>query len=529
MFNRKIKNYIVTVLLLSAFVLLPLFPVRGNVDQSIAYLKTKTPNPWITMALSAVGENPDVDYLKSFVGASASDYEAAILALTAAGKDPRSFPNENFVQKLKSFYSNGQIGDPSLLNDDIFGLLALLAAGEPIGDEVASGAKNFIVQNQKEDGGWAFALSTGSDTNMTSMTLMALLEAGASKTDANISKAVGYLKDAQNSDGGFPYDPKSSFGTSSDASSDAWALSALNKLGEDLNGWKKDGQGPSEHLSGLEAPSGYFEFQKGSGEDAFSLVTTSYAVIALSGKYYPVSKIALQENPSVSFKIEGKTKTYCKGEAQAPDALELVKIAASNCNFTYNIKDTSYGPYLEQIGDDKASGTDGWLYAVNFILPNIGAADYKLKIGDYVLWHFGEFDWQPQSSSVTLSAKVGGSAGNPGGDNQNPGEGEISLSVSIPGAGGSLDFGDILPGESRTKTVKVTNSGNVALTIESIVTGDDVFRNYLKVNNLSWRDFGTNLAPGVSEAEKVGVQIPSSYASPGTKNGLLIFWGTPGQ
>jgi len=92
-----------------------------------------------------------------------------------------------------------------------------------------------------------------------------------------------------------------------------------------------------------------------------------------------------------------------------------------------------------------------------------------------------------------------------------------------------LDFGDILPGESRTKTVKVTNSGNVALTIESIVTGDDVFRNYLKVNNLSWRDFGTNLAPGVSEAEKVGVQIPSSYASPGTKNGLLIFWGTPGQ
>ena len=527
--DEKIKNYVITSILLSALVLLPLFPVRGDIDQSIQYLKTKTPNPWVTMALSAAGEDSDADYLKIFVGASASDYEAAILALVAAGKDPKSFPNENFVQKLKSFYSGGQIGDPSLLNDDIFGLLALLAAGEPIGDEVVSSAKNFVIQNQNADGGWAFAILSGSDTNMTAMAIMALLESGVSKSNANISKAIQYLKDAQNSDGGFPYDPKSPFGTSSDASSDAWVLSALNKLGENLNDWKKDERGPAEHLSGLETSAGYFEYQKGNGEDAFSPITTSYALIALRGKYYPVSKISSSANPSVNFKIEGKTKTYCEGEAQAPDALELVKIAASDCSFTYNIKDTSFGPYLEQIGDDKASGTDGWLYAVNFILPSVGAADYKLKAGDYVLWHYGAFDWQPQSTSITLKTKVGGSSGSPGDNNPNQPEDEISLTVSIPGAGGSLDFGNILPGESRAKFVKVTNSGDVSLVIAGIVTGNDIFRGYLKINDLPWRDFGTNLSAGASETEKIGIQIPSSYTNPGEKEGLLIFWGTPTQ
>jgi len=189
--DEKIKNYVITSILLSALVLLPLFPVRGDIDQSIQYLKTKTPNPWVTMALSAAGEDSDADYLKIFVGASASDYEAAILALVAAGKDPKSFPNENFVQKLKSFYSGGQIGDPSLLNDDIFGLLALLAAGEPIGDEVVSSAKNFVIQNQNADGGWAFAILSGSDTNMTAMAIMALLESRSSNHVGSYSQRLG--------------------------------------------------------------------------------------------------------------------------------------------------------------------------------------------------------------------------------------------------------------------------------------------------------------------------------------------------
>src|SRR3989344_3134585 len=125
--DEKIKNYVITSILLSALVLLPLFPLRGDIDQSIR-------------------------------------------------------------------------------NDDIFGLLALLAAGEPIGDEVVSSAKNFVIQNQNADGGWAFAILSGSDTNMTAMAIMALLESGVSKSDANISKAIQYLKGAQNSDDGFPYD-----------------------------------------------------------------------------------------------------------------------------------------------------------------------------------------------------------------------------------------------------------------------------------------------------------------------------------
>jgi len=90
----KIKNYLVTSALLSALILLPLFPVRGDIDQSLVYLKTKTQNPWVTMALFAAGDNSDVDYLKSFIGTNASDYEAAILALR-----PQIFPERKFNPK----------------------------------------------------------------------------------------------------------------------------------------------------------------------------------------------------------------------------------------------------------------------------------------------------------------------------------------------------------------------------------------------------------------------------------------------
>lgn len=523
--------------LLSISIVLSLFitalwvqPAQGDVNSAVTYLKTKTPNPWISMALVANGETPDVNYLKSTTGIHATDYEAPILALTSAGKDPRTFAIENLVEKLKAFYSNNQIGDASIINDDIFGIMALISAGESTGDVVVEGAKNFVLQNQKSDGGWPFAVGSDSDTNMTAMAIMALLETGVSKTDVSITKAIQYLKNAQNSDGGFPYDPKSPWGTDSDASSDAWVISAINKLGEDSDGssWSKNGNSPVDHLLSLQTGAGYFEYQKASAEDSFSPVATSYAVIALSGKYYPVSKISGPIIPEVSFKIEGKEKTICKGEVETLNPLELIKAVSSTCGFTYLIKDTSFGPYLEQIGDEKAEGTNGWLYAVNFVLSNVGAIDYKLKQGDYVLWHYGDYNWQPSNTKIDLIVDITSGINNSQ-NSQNQGENTISLNVSIPGLGGNLDFGSVALGGNKAKTISLMNSGTTALYIESAVTGDSVFRDYLKVNDLSWRSFNTNLNVGESKNEEIKLQIPNSYANSGSKKGSLIFWGTTTQ
>lgn len=517
--NKKLLSISLVLLLLTTF--LPFSPAQGDINSAIVYLKTKTPNPWITMALVAAGETADVDYLKSATSTKATDYEAAILALATAGKNPRTFPDTDFVAALKNFYASGQIGDGSTLNDDIFGVLALIAAGEPASDTVIQNAKNFILNHQNSNGGFPFAVGGNSDTNMTAMAIMALLEAGVSKTDLHITSAVSYLKSEQNNDGGFPYDPQGSWGTDSDASSDAWVISAINKLGENPQDWTKDGHNPIEHLNSLQTNIGYFEYQKGTGEDSFSPVTASYAVIALSGKYYPVTAVSNAPTPDVDYKIEGSAGVLCEGNVNAPDPLELVKLIALPCGFTYHIQETSFGPYLDKIGNDEAAGTTGWLYAVNFVMPNVGAADYDLQNGDYIIWHFGNFDWQPAGpAELNLNVNIMPITGPPGQGNND----SVSFSVNVSGGGNNLSFGDTAPGDVKSQTVTIANSGTNNLYIESVVNGDEVFRNYLNIDNVSWRDFGTTLQGGGSKNAEVKLAIPSSYSNPGAKSGKLIFW-----
>ena len=522
------KKLISISVVLSLFVsILGMQLAHGDTSSAVTYLKTKTVNPWITMALVANGEvSPNVDYLKTTTGSNATDYEAPILALVAAGKNPRTFPDTDLVAALKTFHTGGQIGSASTLNDDIFGLLALLAAGELGTDSAVTDAKNFILSNQNTNGGWSFAVGGDSDTNMTSMAMMALMEAGIAKTDSHITSAVTYLKSAQNEDGGFPYDPVSQWGTDSDASSTSWVVSAINKLGEDPNGtsWSKSGHSAMSKLMTFQTGSGYFEYQTGTGEDSFTPVTTSYAVIAITGKYYPVGGAAAPTTHEVGYKIEGSTGTICEGDVDAPNALDLVELIATTCGFTYHITDTSFGPYLDKINDDEAHDLIGWMYAVNFVLPSIGAADYDLLNGDYVIWHFGNFDWTPGGSEINLSANVLQGTGD-GGNNDD----SISFTVNVLGGGNNLGFGDVTPGTLKSQTVTITNNGTGGIYLESAVSGDEVFRDYLNIDGASWRNFNLNLAQGASDEPQVNLQIPSSYSNSGAKTGKLIFWATANQ
>src|SRR3990167_7065703 len=99
-----------------------------------AYLQDHLNSPWVTMALVALGENPDTTYLQSAEGSTAIDLEAPILALTAAGKNPYTYPETDLIAALKAFYFEGQLGEKDMLNDDIFGILALVSAGVPGAD-----------------------------------------------------------------------------------------------------------------------------------------------------------------------------------------------------------------------------------------------------------------------------------------------------------------------------------------------------------------------------------------------------------
>jgi len=567
----------------------------GSFDKASAeaYLLSKPSSPWTTMALAALGAgNISSTHLADITGTSANDFSAPILAIAALGQNPRTFGSQDYAAALKNFYTSGQIGDTALLNDDVFGMLALISAGENPNDAVISSTKSFLLAHQNSDGGWGFAAASGSDTNITAAAILALLSAGLPKTDSAIQNAVSYLQNSQNDDGGLPYDSHSTFSTASDAASTSWVLWALNALNINPASWNKSGKNPITYLEANQTAQGYFSYQPGAAEDSFSPVTTAYAVIALSGKTLPLQKISLGPLPEFGFRIEGSADQVCAGQAPGPTALDIVKNASIICGFTYNIQNTSFGPYLNQLDSDAAQGLDGWLYLVNYLSPSVGAADYLLQTGDQVLWYYGSYLWLPtrltlENSTVTVEQFQNGSfsplAGatvyfgassaataangqaailpNPGfykihaektgyirsnaellqiGD---PESGTVNLAVNVnPGqAGGvttpppaqtvsftitpsSLNFGDLNSGQSINKNIAVSNQGNTDLQIETVVSGDDLFRQNLKIDSATWGKFKTTVTPGENKNHDIGITVPSFYSGSGQKNGVLTFW-----
>jgi len=173
----------------------PVVDINVVLVKAVAFLQNQELSPDIVMAFIAVGQSADISFLKTFFGDSAISYAKPILAITATGQDPRTFPEEDFVEKLKSFTDDTQLGDPSLLNDDIWGILALRSAGVPASDPVIQNSKAFLLQDQNADGGWAWDAGGTSDTNDTAAAIMALLETGMTETDNAIQLARQYLKE----------------------------------------------------------------------------------------------------------------------------------------------------------------------------------------------------------------------------------------------------------------------------------------------------------------------------------------------
>lgn len=507
--------------------------VKGDIEEGVVYLENKQANPWITMALAAAGKNPSVEYLKNTAAGSALAVEAPILALAAAGKNPSTYPNTNLVSALKGFAQNNQIGDAGLVNDDIFGILALIAAGEPASSPEVQASLGFLLANQNPDGSWSYGVGGSGDTNTTAAGIMALKAGGKANADTAIQKAVAYLRGAQNNDAGFPYDPKSPYGTSSDASSDAWALSAIYSLGELPGAWSKGSATPLTHLSSLQKAGGFFVNQEGATETSFTPTETAYALIALFGKWYPVTRSA-SDAPLVEYAFQGSNSVVCEGEIRAWDALELVKDAAGACNFTYEIEETSFGPYLKTINTDTAAGMKGWMYAVNMTAPSVGAADYVLQDGDDVFWRYGTWEEMQASlgerteTAIPLEITVDGegAGGPPAGGAGGGSLPEVSFIIANPDdTAPSFAFGSAKTGEALEKIIKITNNGQKALHLESVVTGDVLFRENLKVEGGSWRVFETDLSSNQSKDTKIEVRIPSGYQGRGRKTGTLTFWG----
>lgn len=581
-------------------VLLAPFRSHASFDSSSLerYLRNKN-NPWTTMALVAMGAGGIAsDHLKNINASSAIEYEAPILAITALGQNPRTFGGVDYISKLKSYYKNNQIGEIDTLNDDFFGLLALVSAGENLNIPEISNTKDFVLSKQNADGGWGFTASSKSDSNMTAIGVVALVASGTNKTERKITNAIEYLKTSQNIDGGFGY----SSGEASDSSSTAWAMWAFESAG--IPQPTKQGKTPKNYLESNQTQDGYITYQTNSGQDAFTPITTAYASIALLGKTLPLKITQNTASEEFNFRIEGKTEQVCTGSALGPSALDLVKNAAVVCGFSYTIQEMSFGPYLKRINSDSAEGMIGWLYLVNLNSPDVGAGDYMLKKGDSVLWYYGDFNWKPgrltlDSSEVASASGVNATVeqfqngswspaknakvkfgasesetdifgkvtfkpsdgyykviAEEGGIVRtepvslkvgNPTNGSIKLSLNIEGGNttkepdpkpqetiaftinaSNLDFGNLKAGAVSEKALDIKNIGSKAIRLETEVSGDTVFTENLKLDEMHWKKYSSGVIAGETKNMKAKISIPNNYSgSAGGKSATITLWASP--
>jgi len=288
----------------------PLETDSSEVEDAVAYLLDEQDSDggiggfavsaWAVMALAAAEEasavNDLIGYLEDEASTSsfeATDWARMILAIVAAGEDPTDFGNEDYVDGLENLFEVDdetgylQIGDPELLNDDCWGILALVAADVNVDSEII----DFLLEWRNTDGGWGIDIDSYSDVDVTSAAIMALMAAGEASDSTVIEDALVFLADAQNSDGGFPEEP----GGDSNAASDAWAILAIIAAEGDPNSsaWEEEDGTPVDHLLSLQDSDGSFDFT--TGDSVNPVWMTCYAIPALLGTEYPVP--ALEGSP----------------------------------------------------------------------------------------------------------------------------------------------------------------------------------------------------------------------------------------
>ncbi len=380
---------------------------------------------WAVMAIVASGEDPHgwsnggdsiIDYLKKNKDSlsSSTDYSRFILSMVAAGEDPRNVNGTDLVANLESFYNGTQFGDPSLLNDDFWAVMALTSAGIDKNDEKIQNATVFIKSNQnEEDHGWSWGVGADSDIDDTAAAIMALISADESQSSTHITNGLEYMKSKQISNGGFDH------GWGNSAESDSWAIQAIVAVGQDPTSanWTKEGKNPIDDLLS-------FQNQDGSFNDynpAPNSQATSYAIPAFLGKPYPI--FMETSTSQVYLRIEDQNSTLWKGWIDIPQSvtieaynsgktydnipgnnvLAILDKASEIASFEYQVSDQYYpdmGFYVESIAGHNAEGLYGWLYLINYTSPEVGMDTYEITSSDEILIYWGTLGVRPLKVNI---------------------------------------------------------------------------------------------------------------------------------
>jgi hypothetical protein len=430
-FNRRF----LTVLLISALLLpcllitpvaaagaYPYDPSDSVISESLDYLRSVqesdgkiesfSASAWVVMAIAAAGEDPDdwkvsanpsiVDYLADSAASadSANAYSKMIMAAVAAGEDPTDFGGRDFVALLEAEHDNNQIGDDTQLNDDFWGVMALVAAGEdPATSTIIQDSVAFIIANQDAvDDGWGWGVGGDSDVDDTAAAIMALIAAGQSPGSAAISDGLDYIKTTQQDNGGFE-----SWG-STNADTDSRGICGIAAAGEvptDATWESLLGNNPVDDLLTFQQTGddyGAFYWQDGT-PGMSTAGTTADAIIALLGDYFPIAVLEPeppQPGVTVNVRIEGEDENIWNDSVtvdeswitadnsdieyhlEDPTALGALDEAATEGEFPYETTDEWGGLFVTSIDGEEGEGMAGWMYRVDYISPSVGADQFIL-------------------------------------------------------------------------------------------------------------------------------------------------------
>jgi energy-coupling factor transport system substrate-specific component len=249
---------------------------------------------WAMLGLAATGRNPldvtqggnsPVDFLRTHIDEvhDAGDVARTILALEAAGVDPRDFAGQDLVERLLSERrENGSYqGWPG---SSAYAVLALRAVGANV---AAAPTVEWLRKVQSKEGGWGNLPQSESTAEITGAVLQVL----APSSEA-AKRALDYLRREKRPNGGFS--PGKNLAANAQATS--WVAEGLLAAGKDPTGFG-DGKSSLAYIRGLQAEDGHF--LQAPGQDVSPVWVTAYALIPLSAKHLPLDAPPREPKPKL--------------------------------------------------------------------------------------------------------------------------------------------------------------------------------------------------------------------------------------
>lgn len=269
------------------------FPARAGAESS------RVVSDWVLMAAAASRSNSPgstetwiQDALHYLAGNSddlstTTDYARALLALSVSGAGNVS-NGMDLSAKIASLQQDSgqfaQTGEEGLINAHMWSVLGLYTAGADVPEP--NKAKEWLINRQNPDGGFGWYEGIDSDVDDTAVAVQVLTILGEKADQSSaLQKALGYIKSCQVDDGGFC---SGWTGKKSNLSSSSWAVMAIRAAGQDPDSidWSVNGKTGIDYICSLQSEDGYFYWMPETPSAPVN--STAYAVLALSGQYFPL-------------------------------------------------------------------------------------------------------------------------------------------------------------------------------------------------------------------------------------------------